>query len=687
MPSAFAALAVATLLCAPCSMAQDLRNDMFRPLDTRSAIYERPNNVRSSAVVVNPALAPFYYGVASGDPLPTSVILWTRVTPSSMGPVVVTWRVATDPGMANVVQSGSATATIDRDYTVKIDVTGLQPGTVYYYNFEFAGIQSMIGRTRTTAASGLQHTRLAIVSCSNLPAGFFNAYAAVARRNDLDAVVHLGDYIYEYRADSTTAGGQIAQRMDRLHDPLNEIITLTDYRARYAQYRLDPDLQELHRQHPIIHVWDDHESANDAYTEGAQNHQATEGSWSDRKDVSKRVCMEWMATREAPSGQIYRSLSFGDMVELLMLDTRLDGRDKQVEGLGSQATQASRDSLNNPNRRIISEAQFDWLSNGLSTSTAHWKVLGNQVMFTPVVSEPIDTAFLFATVGPLFSSFLRPQVPALQDLMNRGFQGDVWSNYPAQRQRLASVIQAQNVRNVVIATGDFHTTFAFDVPFNFPGTTQPIAVEFMTPSVSSTNFDENLVTVPAVALIVDPLVETIERTLSNNNRFIKAMDLVHHGYIILDFTEQRVQGDVFFVDTLYVRSATESWWQGWFKTVDADSLQRSTQQALGKVLQDVPAPPPSATSVAESSPFHVLSVAPNPASQYLSITLSNATGAPAHISIVDLAGRTVAFTQSAMGGVGLHSTIIDVSSLPSGSYVVRVAVGAAVADSQFTIAR
>ena len=240
----------------------------------------------------DPDYKPFYHGVASGDPLADRVIIWTRVTPetSPMAPVDVHWQVATDSGMTHVVQSGVFTTDAERDYTVKVDVTDLAPYTTYYYHFSALNATSITGRTRTApTADEADRLRFAVVSCSNYQAGYFSAYRKIAERADLDAVIHLGDYIYEYSASGEDFYGNEDLRQNRSHLPDKEIVTLDDYRTRYSQYRLDPDLRAVHQQHPFIAVWDDHESTNDSYEDGAQNHQSeTEGPWEERKSESKQ---------------------------------------------------------------------------------------------------------------------------------------------------------------------------------------------------------------------------------------------------------------------------------------------------------------------------------------------------------------------------------------------------------------
>jgi alkaline phosphatase D len=401
-------------------------------LRSRVASYEPTQSRRGDAVtMVDPRLRPFYHGVASGDPMERSVVLWTRVTPENgASSVDVEWRIATDVDLKNVVAQGQGTATSAADFCFKvITAEVLQPATAYYYGFTAYGRHSLTGRTRTLAAGSYAHARFAVVTCANYPMGFFNAYGRIAARNDLDAVLHMGDYIYEYDADTSSFGGGIGARLGRMHEPDKELIELADYRARYAQYRLDPDLMRLHQQHAMIHIWDDHESANGSYRDGAENHSPDEGEWSDRKTVSQRVHSEWMPVRRNASDPLYRSFAYGDLVDIAMLDTRLEGRDKQVSGVSASSPQASKDSLNDVNRRMISPTQFAWLQDILENSNARWRLIGSQVLFTPCDSDPVDTTYLFQELGPILSAIIRARINDVQYFFDYAFKGDVWSNY------------------------------------------------------------------------------------------------------------------------------------------------------------------------------------------------------------------------------------------------------------------
>lgn len=659
--------------------AQDMRNDMF---GVRRAGHEPRQSKRADVTQVEERLRPFFHGVASGDPLSDRVIIWTRVTPENgQENVEVQWRVATDPLLTNIVRQGAFVTGSARDYTVKVDVDGLNPATVYYYGFIAYNRASLTGRTRTLPVGSVEHAKLAVVSCSNYPAGYFTAYGFIADRNDLDAVLHLGDYIYEYDADTTSFGGSTGARLGRLHLPDAELVKLTDYRTRYSQYRLDRDLRRLHQQHPMIHVWDDHESANDSYTDGAQNHQDDEGDWNTRKAVSRQACNEWMPTREASDGAIYRRFVIGDLVDVSMIDTRLEGRDKQIEEVGPSASQAAKDAINDPNRKIMSATQFGWLTGNLNSSQARWKLMGNQVIYAPVNVTPIDTNYLFTSIGPLFTAILRPQLPTLQTIFEQAFYGDVWSNYPAQRRQLSTALRSNPVDNVVIVTGDFHSTFTMEVPVEIGEKIKPVAVEFVTPSVTSSNFDENFSAVAGLSAIQPQLLKTVDTTLTQRNPHMKWNNITDHGYMVVSFFPDSVQSDWYFIKSLTERPTTQRWERGYRSLSGTSQLQRTSSSAPGKTIQDVPAPedPPTVTSVADDSrsgpsPITILSCGPNPARDAYALSYVVAHPSTITISIRDLRGTAVWSSKPALEH-GLNSLVISLADLPVGSYRLEVTDG------------
>lgn len=437
----------------------------------------------------------FVHGVASGDPLPDSVILWTRVTTDGAGPVDVVWEVADDPAMSKRVASGSTTTDAERDFTVKVDVSGLAAGRTYYYRFRALGATSPIGRTRTAPSGSTSRLRFGVASCASYAHGYFHGYRALSEQRDLDAVIHLGDYIYEYGSSDY---GDV-----RAYEPPHEIVTLADYRTRHAQYKRDADLQEVHRQHVFINVWDDHEIANDGYADGAESHTpGVEGSWADRKAAAQRAYREWMPIREQADGRIYRKLAFGDLVDLVMLDTRYQARTKQAVGLTGAPPAAD------PKRSLLGDEQAAWLEDQLKTSTAKWKLLGQQVM-----------------VGQLL-------IEKGTKLVN----GDQWHGYPESRERLLTFFRDSGVKDIVVLTGDIHSSWAHDLVFdpNDPTEYDPatgrgsVAVEIVTPGITSPGVPE------AFAGLVDGARPF--------NRHIQWLELTKRGFVVLDVTPERLQG-------------------------------------------------------------------------------------------------------------------------------------------------
>ena len=276
----------------------------------------------------------FTHGVASGDPLADRVILWTRLIPGNGEHRVVDcrWEVASDPQFKQLVKSGIISTSAERDYILKVDAQGLEPGQAYFYRFLSEGIASPVGRTRTLPEGEVEAFRIGVASCSNYPQGYFNVYRHMAD-SDLDLVLHLGDYIYEY-AEGVYANAVATGELGRQIEPTNEILTIEDYRMRYGLYRTDSDLQAVHARHPFICVWDDHELANDSWKDGAENHNQGEGDFQARMTAARQAYHEWLPIRTAVSGDqgpIFRSFKVGELADLIMLDTRLHGRDRGLD--------------------------------------------------------------------------------------------------------------------------------------------------------------------------------------------------------------------------------------------------------------------------------------------------------------------------------------------------------------------
>ncbi|WP_420030264.1 alkaline phosphatase D family protein [Rhodococcus maanshanensis] len=482
----------------------------------------------------------FAHGVASGDPLPDRVIIWTRVTPSADAQpgsgvgeaVALDWQVATDPGFASVVRSGTVTADAGSDHTAKVDVTGLKPSTAYHYRFTarggaVGGRVSPVGRTRTAPAddADLERLRFGVVSCSNWEAGYFGAYRHLAQREDLDAILHLGDYIYEYgRGEYGGRDGAV-----RPHEPAHEIVSLADYRIRHAQYKTDPDLMNLHARLPFIATWDDHESADNSFDGGAENHNpATEGDWATRKASSARAYLEWMPVRVTGSGTevtLYRRFRFGNLAEISMLDLRTYRDEPASSGAGWR-------KVDSPDRTITGRAQMDWLTKGIVSSPTQWKVVGNPVMIAPCLFPPLDTK----TTAALTDMVGLPDagVP---------YNTDQWDGYSADRRRLFDSITTAGVDNTVFLTGDIHTSWACDLPIdaaNYPGGAT-VGTEFVVPSVTSPNIDETLGVPPRTVSVA------AEEGFKAVNRHVRYVELDSHGYGVFEIATAGSQMDWFYV--------------------------------------------------------------------------------------------------------------------------------------------
>ncbi len=447
-----------------------------------------------------------------------------------MKSVLVQYEIAVDAQLRQIVARGTFRTGPERDCTVKIEADGLRPGTTYYYRFRSRGVASPIGRTRTLPQGTTERLRLAVVSCSNHAAGYFNAYRRVAERADLDAVLHLGDYLYEYGAAEY---GSL-----RTPEPAHEMVTLSDYRARHAQYKRDSDSQAVHRQHPMICIWDDHEVANDAWTGGAENHaEGVEGTWPERVKIGLQAYYEWMPIRTVERSdlrQSQRAFKLGDLIDLAMLEERLGARSRQlpatipVPGLGTVFAQTG--EFTNPARTLLGADQEAWLAQRLRGSDARWKFIGQGVMFAQLKAQ----AAPLAAGGGLF------------------FNSDQWDGYQPARDRLYGVLEGDAahapVNNCVILTGDIHSSWAADLSQD-PNNPNPAtggydpstgegsrAVEFVGTSISSPGLN-------------DPNASTAAFLRGVNPHF-KHIELNQRGYMLIDVTRERVVCEWWYVDTV-----------------------------------------------------------------------------------------------------------------------------------------
>ncbi len=434
----------------------------------------------------------FAHGVASGDPMSDRVILWTRVSGAGDAPVDCDWMLGSDAELRNLAARGSIRTGPDRDHTVKVDASGLTPGKAWYYRFEVAmpdgrRVQSPVGRTRTLPVGRIPAARFAVVSCANFPYGYFHAYRDIAAVDNLDAVLHLGDYLYEYGLGGYAT--EHAERLGRVPVPQHEAVNLEDIRLRHAQYKSDPDLQALHATHPVIAIWDDHELANDAWKGGAQNHGPEEGEWATRRDAAIQAWLEWMPVRaghEREDTRIFRQFRLGDLATLVMLDTRIAGRDRQPDGPGA-TTESVTAALRDPERHLLGERQEAWLRDVLSESNTIWQLIGQQVMLSPTLSPSLEPLLDRQKPSMLSAEQLDHYVSLSRD--NPPMLLDTWNGYPVARARLLGDL-AQYSRNPVVLSGDLHTSMAGNL---YAGEGDgPVAVELMAGSVSSPGFAEYL---------------------------------------------------------------------------------------------------------------------------------------------------------------------------------------------------
>lgn len=584
----------------------------------------------ASRNALDPALVPFYHGVASGDPIADAVIIWTRITLNGTDPVNVNWRMATDTLFADVVASGTATTDSTMDWTVNVDVTGLTANMWYYYDFEHNGIHSLIGRTRTAPVGGVDHLRFGVVSCQSYEHGFYHAYKDLATRNDMDCILHLGDYIYEYET-----GGYSSNIANRINEPTHEIIELDDYRMRYSHYKLDPDLRAAHQQYPFIIIWDDHETANNSFTNGAGNHtEGVEGLWVDRKAAAIRANTEWLPIRIPDQNypeKRFREFNFGDLADLEMLDTRLYDRDEQ--GVGSAN-----------DRSLLGYEQRHWLYDNLSNSSAKWKVIGQQVMVAPLRAFGIPV------------------------------NNDQWDGYPAERDSLFTHLASNAIDNTVVLTGDIHTSWANDLPGpNYVSSTGAgsVGVEYVVTSVTSASFP----------------IPVGQGIIMSVNKHIKYAELTKKGYLILDLTPQAAQSDWYYVsDVTNANYTGTTWATGWLTNDGDNHLTQATAAAPADTY------PPLAPSVTQTGvgiqtldldPV-IVSAYPNPFVDKFVVQFNLFERENVKIQLTDISGKIILTENFGQTQSGLNYMEIDVPEISSGLYVLTLQTGNGVVNRRMT---
>jgi alkaline phosphatase D len=562
---------------------------------------------------------PFYHGVASGDPLSDRVIIWTRLTTAD-SVAQVSWEISEDPSFTSLSNFGNSYTSQQQDFTVKIDVPNLSPNTWYYYRFQYNGDYSSIGRTKTTPIGDTDSLRFGVVSCAKYVDGYFNAYHSLALRNDIDAVIHLGDYIYEHGESSNIPG-------DTVHDskPGHEIISLEDYRLRFSQYHLDTSLQLLHQFYPFIVVWDDHESANDSWKGGAQNHTpSSEGNWDDRKSYSKQAFFEWLPIRDVYNSNdtIRRTIKYGDLVDFIMLDTRLEGRDQQINVFST--------GINDPNRSLLGSTQLQWFKNQLSNSTSQWKLIGNQVMIAPL------------------------KVSGL--IVN----DDQWDDYPAERKRVLDYIMQQNIDNVVFITGDLHSSWSSDVPHpdsSYQSSTGKgsAATEFVCTSITS----------------ISTTFNTPISLIKSFNPHIKYAKYSKRGYLIMDVNKARVQGDHIEVSTSLNTNYTSTLGSSWINR-DGNRFLEENNLPLAPRPNFPPLYP--LLTKAKNNPKQdvLITCFPNPFAEEINIQYYANKATSIKLTIQDLLGNQLYQQSLFISEKGLQEFRVPMPSLPKGSYIVLI---------------
>ena len=587
----------------------------------------------SSRSALNPAMFPFYHGVASGDPLADRVILWTRITLDiPMSPVSVNWEIATDTTFNTIVNSGTVSTDSTKDYTLKVDATGLQQNTWYYYRFVYDTIKSIIGRTRTLPTGTVTNLRFAVASCQDYQDGFYNAHRHISQRNDIDAVLFLGDYTYEGGENVNAVGG-------RKHEPANRAVVLSDYRIRQSLYHLDPDLQAAHQQYPWICVWDDHETANNSYTNGAQNYNATDSMWQARKRSGVMAYEEWMPIRMPDLNdtfRIFRRFTWGNMADLHMLDTRLYDRDKQA--VGGLLIPVTDSVLMETTRTMLGPVQFDWLAHNLDSSTAQWQLLGQQVMMAPL------------------------EIPA-------GFQptavivnADQWDGYPFERQRLGAHILSHHINNVVVLTGDIHTSWANDLPL--PGydslhRENSVGVEYVGTSITSGNE------------LNSPFTPT---TIMGMLHYIRHVDLTQHGYYILDITPTRTQGDFIYMSTVTSQNYTTSAGPFWYVNSGERFLRQGNAASVAQNSYPTLAPVTVQTTGIKNLTDNITTISVQPNPFYNEVMIQFNSQKPEEVSLEIYSTNGTLMTRQNLGitNAGLNYAIFNGNDFPSGFYIIKL---------------
>ena len=502
--------------------------------------------------------ATFAHGVASGEPATDGFLIWTRVSlPEGVtGDVPVTFEVAVDPGFKTIVADGEVRTGGVRDWTVKVDVSDLKPGLTYHYRFLAGNAVSPVGRSRTLPDGTTEKARFAVLSCSNYAFGHFNVYDAISKRDDIDAVIHLGDYIYEYGLDGY--GGEVSSRIGRQHVPDYEIVSLADYRIRHAQYKSDPGSIAMHTAHALIPIWDDHETTNNSWENGAKNHDLSEGDWDERRSAALRAYYEWMPVRdpkwEEAAEALLRTFQWGDLLTLATIETRLMARSEQLDYAVIGESLATPEGLEkfktvdlvDEKRELLGQSQtialFETISDSVQSGT-RWRVIANQIIMAEVTAPNL----MPLADSPAIAA-LEKQLPQIRDFialstLDIPLNLDAWDGYPAARERFYAAMSGAGANDLIVLTGDTHEWWANEL---FAGDGRRMGVELGT----------NAVTSPGASVYFGEEAGTYSRLLKDRNSMVQYHKPFGKGYIDLSIDQDSARADFITVDTIMTTDYT-----------------------------------------------------------------------------------------------------------------------------------
>ena len=612
------------------------------------------NDYPNDRSVLDSTIQPFYHGVASGDPLNDRVIIWTRVTTDTAS-LQVKWRVAKDTMMQNVVAQGVFTTDASRDYTVKVDVAGLQPDTYYYYEFEALGRYSQRGRTKTTPVGNVANYRIAVVNCSNYSFGYFNAYDAIRKRNDVDFVIHLGDYIYE---DGLRTGPNAIDTLKRRTFPEYDAYDLVSYRQRYAWYRLDPSLLELHQQFPMVVIWDDHEFANDAFADtSAYHYPATQGTWAARKETAIRVYKEWIPMREdtSRSNIINFQQKIGNLADIIYTENRIEKKDVNSSQQGLDLiTNVDNLEFDTPDKPMHGVRQMEWMSQQLKNSTATWKVLANQVVFASFVYKQTILGLSF----PWHSAA-------------------GWDIYPLERKQILDTINQYNIKNMVVLSGDIHVAMAFDIPNG------------VTPYNPSTGEGSAGVEFVGDNVVNGGLFGGQQSYMYSNNQHLKYVNPNSTGYFVVDLTPTSACADYWQTDLSGLLSPSLALLGTWCTKVNENHLKLYTGPTY--TAKTYPALVPYAPRnngitvgvKTQQNQVELLSIYPNPTENYLRFQYFMKVPETLTVVVYDITGNEIRTVDFGPQSAGLHQDALQIQDLPAAQYIVTFKTSAGSVSRKF----